>query len=554
MNYFQYGSLEEADENNPIFIIPVEFTMSDETYTPRVISTGTDANEVHEDSQSATQYPRTYVFPCNGGIIRLIDTPGIGDTRGPDKDRENYQRILNHIASLDMLHGICILLQPSNARLSVMMDYCLKGLFANLHRDACRVICFCFTSCRSTNYMIGDTVTPLSVLLKEQKMEGCLIDKKTIYCFDNEAVRFLAAVKQEMNLGEMERIASSESWNRATTEYERLLKHFCSVKPHLVKNTLSVNDARYTILSLTKPLANICMTVEKTRRGIEVQKRNLADRKAAKDEHEKHMYMPQFKMKTVPLRRPRLVCTSEKCREYTTDISNMNTTVYRCSTEAEKTNTLRSILETSKRCDRCGCKADEHEVQTYEVEIFECKKINKAVQRCVTSEEVEIKLNENHLQKLEALGAELDAEHRQIFEASRKFARFLKLNAIAPYNSTLKRYLAYIISTNAGTKRAEDLESVGDRCDEEANTLEELIAGTEDDGDVTPREVGLLIKGLYSLRQVGNMIRGSATVAESVDLNVTKANEIVFFLKSREFLSELFKAMLCENTLCTTTL
>ena len=169
-NYLSFDTLEEAELTSEIICpVPLSFTLTDDNFQQKVVSFGADANENPQKDQSCTQFPRTYCFSFNGVAIRLIDTPGIGDTRGVEQDRENFNNILKHIATFDKLHGICILLKPNNARLNVTFQYCIKQLLTNLHKDASQNIVFCFTNSRSTFYMPGDTIPALQKLLDKKR-------------------------------------------------------------------------------------------------------------------------------------------------------------------------------------------------------------------------------------------------------------------------------------------------------------------------------------------------------------------------------------------------
>ena len=166
-NYLMFATLEEAEENEMVSLIPTSFTMIDENYERKEVKIGHDKDECFTEGESATQHPKTYSFKTNdeSKYLRLIDTPGIGDTRGAEQDKINFQNTLRHIAELDVLHGICILLKPNNSRLTVMFNYCIKELMAKLHVDACRNIVFCFTNCRGTFYKPGDTYAPLKKIM-----------------------------------------------------------------------------------------------------------------------------------------------------------------------------------------------------------------------------------------------------------------------------------------------------------------------------------------------------------------------------------------------------
>ena len=126
--------------------------------------------------------------------MRIIDTPDIGDTRGMKQDKENVQNVLDHLATLDFLHGICILLKPNNARLDIMFEYCIKGLLKYLHVDTCQNI-VCITNFGATFYRPGDTLPLLRVLLADSNAD-IPMNEDTCYCIDSEGLRCLAAIRQ----------------------------------------------------------------------------------------------------------------------------------------------------------------------------------------------------------------------------------------------------------------------------------------------------------------------------------------------------------------------
>jgi len=243
-NYISYSTLSEAENSKSVCLIPTKFTMTNENYEEVDIKTGTDKNEDQQDGQSSTQMPKSYVFRRGNIHVRIIDTPGIGDTRGIDHDRINLQNIMTHLSHLDEINGICLLLKPNNARLTVMFEFCIKELLTHLHRDACKNIVFCFTNARSTFYKPGDTLPALRQLIRRSPDIDLRLCSETIYCIDNESVRFLAALKQGIKFGEEEKKNYSTSWKISVKETEKLIEYISSLQPHKVKNTLSLNDAR----------------------------------------------------------------------------------------------------------------------------------------------------------------------------------------------------------------------------------------------------------------------------------------------------------------------
>ena len=156
---------------------------------------GKDSNEELKDGQSATQFPREYTFETETTRYHLIDTPGIGDSRGIQKDRENFDNILAFLTYYAKINAVVVLLKPNSSRLTIAFKFCVLELLKHLHKSLLRNIIFAFTNSRGTFYRPGDTLPVLKELLKEKKIDITL-SPKTYFCFDNEAFRYyLISVK-----------------------------------------------------------------------------------------------------------------------------------------------------------------------------------------------------------------------------------------------------------------------------------------------------------------------------------------------------------------------
>lgn len=258
INFLTYESISEAKAGGLCTLIPSHFTAFDENYMSAVVRTGFSENEMYEVGHSATQHSRVYKFQIGNEIIRLIDTPGIGDTRGIEQDKENFEDILQTIANIDELHGICILQMPNNARIDVVFRFCIKELLTNLHRDASKNIVFCFTNTRGTSYRPGETMPALQALLQENPSMNFELNKQTVYCFDSEAYRFLATILNDPPLQvEADYDNAEKSWNKSMAETKRMLAYINSLKPHETTRTLDITHARELVLNLTRPLGDI---------------------------------------------------------------------------------------------------------------------------------------------------------------------------------------------------------------------------------------------------------------------------------------------------------
>jgi hypothetical protein len=160
VNYLTYDSLESALHSDLQWLIPCSFTTqakdascNEGRFVQRMVKIGSSPEERDgAQGQSATQQTSVYTIDIKNTRVRLIDTPGIGDTRGLDQDNKNMANILRVLRTYKTLHGVMILLKPNAARLTVMFRFCIKQLLTHLHKNAAKNIVFGFTNTRGSNY------------------------------------------------------------------------------------------------------------------------------------------------------------------------------------------------------------------------------------------------------------------------------------------------------------------------------------------------------------------------------------------------------------------
>lgn len=219
VNYLSFDTLKLSKNGKPVILIPSKFVITDENLQEREIEFGNDKNENKMVGESATQESKCYVFSLQGNkhLLRLIDTPGIGDTRGIDQDKINCDNILAMLGKYDDLHGICILLKPNNARVTAQFSFCINQLLTHLEKSASKNIVFVFTNSRSTFYRPGDTLPALRKILtdisKKPPYVNIELSEKNTFCLDNEAFRFLMAVQKEIKFKDDEEQQFSLSWD-----------------------------------------------------------------------------------------------------------------------------------------------------------------------------------------------------------------------------------------------------------------------------------------------------------------------------------------------------
>lgn len=335
LNYLAHQTLDEAIEAESLpWIIPFAFrtysTDDNGDFVDLKVEVGFDENGDEHGSPSkkvgvqeqdgtsggsATQTTVVHRVQIDNRLIRLIDTPGIGDTRGLSKDKENLADILSVLRTYKKLHGILILLKPNEQRLDLILKFCIQELLTHLHRDAAKNIAFGFTNTRGTNYAPGDSFDPLRQLLSRFDDVNIPLRKQTVYCFDSESFRFLAAQKMQGKIvGCLDE--NRASWEYSVAESRRLLDHFRNLPPHNVTSTVNLYETRHRIVALTRPMAAIA---EAIRSSILVNEDNINDLKQNAKKQEDLEKLLKIQVKTLQAKAmdlPRTTCSHPDCTSH----------------------------------------------------------------------------------------------------------------------------------------------------------------------------------------------------------------------------------------------
>ncbi|XP_054152484.1 uncharacterized protein LOC128951256 [Oppia nitens] len=473
-NYLSYDTLEQAVNGDPVCLIPTQFLISDADYNQTLITYGqVDENEsCNVEGESVTRGCVTYCFTHDCHTIRLIDTPGVGDTRGLDQDKDNLDCILRFIAQYDVLHLICILMRPNQERLTPGFEYCFRELLRHLQKDASKNMVFLFSNTRATGYKPGTTRALLSRMLatiESQSPDVCLtLDKHTMYCVDNEPFKYLCAVKQGINFEEQDVIVNTTSWDNSVKECLRLFNYLYNgrtgnqgLTPHPIQNTLSINETRRLIVALVKPLFQI----------INIIKHNLCV----------------------------LELTQVEIKNYQGDIDKLNHENIRMGYWKQL------VLKPVSRLFRSKFNS----VKEIMDRVFRIKCDQKDRKLLVREYDIKIEQNKN--------------EHAKILKSITIFEAFLNHNAITSYSDTFEEYVRQQIDK----LRLSDYDDTGANDDDDKRTAiatmydilkqyneqKQLLGyhikmSTNDCADrFTLESVDREIRGLYYLQETGNEIK-----------------------------------------------
>ncbi|KAJ4248770.1 hypothetical protein NW762_012608 [Fusarium torreyae] len=541
INYLSHESIDDALNAEDLkWVIPCSFqtqTVVSGRFVEKDIKIGSTQSEKDgSGGQSATQSTEVYTVDIGKTRVRLIDTPGIGDTRGVDQDNSNMNDILAVLRTYNNLHGVLILLKPNAARLTVMFRFCIKQLLTHLHRNAADNIIFGFTNTRGSNYKPGDTFKPLNTLLSENKEVNIGLFENNVYCFDSESFRYLAAKRKGIDIGHLE--DNRRSWEYSVGECERLVKHCQSITPHQVRSTLNLNETRNTIQRLTEPMAVIA---EKIQVSIDLNRdaiKELQEFELTRQELEKCLFVQKETLTSEKVASPQTVCTHNDCVEIRTDFEGKTetaTTIFKtvCHDNCFLMSVDRgrkghpdlqncwAICETGM-CKLCGHSWMDHMHIYFKYVPMTYRRRDEATAKDLIKNASKIQLKEEAIRMKGEAIEEYKLEYRQIQEAAVQFGFFLKRHAITPYNDATLEYIDMLIDqekkkmkAGASDERRKKLETDKAEHLHKVRAIEKAIEQGDKSKLLDDEGVAQLIQSLYGLPHYGNDIQTNVNIQES---------------------------------------
>ena len=407
---------------------------------------------------------------------------------------------------------------------------------------------FCFTNARGSFYKPGDTLPPLKKLLQENPNVEIQLNQDNVYCMDNEPFRFLCALHHGIKFDDNNMKNFSASWDKSVSETNRMFDRIATLEPHRLADTISLNEARKIIVTLTKPMAEISRNIQRNLEVVEDKTKEIEECKSSLAELQQKRKIPIIVLVPKQLGYPRTVCTSSHCvRYHTIPETKLTTTDYishchpQCNLEGvvverypnpelQRCGAMNEFL----KCKKCGCGWNKHMHITYENEetIENC--IDQTTQKRIESKQSVKEAKEVIIQGLNRRGSMLKKEQQFITEASAKFGRFLKTNAIAPYNDAMADYLDTLIrqereKVDAGgdgqtLDRMRDMQRA---YKEEINILEQSMNSKGDDSNILrTQDVEELVEKLYKLPINGPTMRKTFEVAKAGNSKMVASNEV----------------------------
>ncbi|XP_077075324.1 uncharacterized protein LOC143726245 [Siphateles boraxobius] len=190
-----------------------------------------DRTSVHSQTSIITVYG---FYPQESQTdLTIIDTPGYGDTRGHDLDKqiaESFLSLCKSAEGINEINAVCLVIMAHQNRLSGRQQYIFDAVQSLFGRDIAENIVLLFTH--------SNGARPKNALtaVKEAKIKCAVNDKnQQFFLFDN--CQSEPADEDDENIKE-------QSWNLSFRGMEGLFKFLDTIKPKSLKMSQDVVQQR----------------------------------------------------------------------------------------------------------------------------------------------------------------------------------------------------------------------------------------------------------------------------------------------------------------------
>ncbi|KAK9880702.1 hypothetical protein WA026_013028 [Henosepilachna vigintioctopunctata] len=380
----------------------------------------------------------------------------------------------------------------------------------------------------------------------------CLIDtpgKENIFCLDNEAFRYLAAIANGVQFTQRERQYFAESWEKSAEESWRMIFRIIGddknkpLEPHQVEHTICVNEARNVINQLKQPMADITHLIQDKLRVLQKQTKMLELDNLDIQDLRKLLVIPIIDIEVFELPQPVTVCTSSNCAKIY-EVRDVKKWHYeqRCHNPCYLENIPKEMIgapelvncaamDGSKKCKHCGCDYSTHMHIYYESKTVDKTIENDNVKQEINSKEELMKEKKKVIAEIKQMKLELELEHKTIIHYIAQFANSLQHNAISPYNDVYRQYIEYLIDREKSNGDFADKEHISylvhsqKEYDEAKKIFDNALNMKIHDGTsiLTPEAVKASVNELFKLKHTGAKIR-----ALYLSQNISRNSEHIY--------------------------
>ena len=175
--------------------------------------------------ESKTFGARMYDTVLNDIEIGITDTPGFGDSRGIEQDKENVKAIMDALEIEEYLTCICLVISGRECRMSATLRYVLTEISTILPKDALKNVIVLFTN----------TDDPLKLTFDLDTLDqffGRTFDVGETFFLEN-AYCYMEKAKEALKKGKLKEKMITEGVTKAFKDTGEVLKKLCKAMSKL---------------------------------------------------------------------------------------------------------------------------------------------------------------------------------------------------------------------------------------------------------------------------------------------------------------------------------
>uniref|UniRef100_A0A914NXE7 AIG1-type G domain-containing protein n=1 Tax=Panagrolaimus davidi TaxID=227884 RepID=A0A914NXE7_9BILA len=217
--------------------LPISFQLQTQDLKNITIEAGPEnENErFNAGGQSITQKTQVYEIFCEKNEkLNIVDTPGLGDSRGSDQDLQNVEYIKEAIIEIEELHAICFVMPSNISKLTTHFEVIMRDLLSLFPKTALKNVFFFFTYANLSFFAIGDTVKPLEEFIKNFKETNNAeipFGPENVFCVDSEAFMYRLATENGYKYQHRTEDSFRESWDKSKESINKFLQKLKTVEP-----------------------------------------------------------------------------------------------------------------------------------------------------------------------------------------------------------------------------------------------------------------------------------------------------------------------------------
>jgi GTPase SAR1 family protein len=419
------------------------------------------SDDVHGGQmRSQTQRCSEYTFETKEYRLTLVDTPGIGDTRGVDQDRMNAEKIAKQVASMGSFDVIILMYKGDDARKDLSVKYIISELQSMMPKDFKSNLIIAFS------HVSNPSQIPGIKSLQEMGIEVTKIIAMNNDCYIPPDL-FPAGGSEDADSKAMRMQIAENDWNRGIKQIGKLIDYIKNIQSGMqALDGKKMDNLRVSKIELGEKVARI-MSLYSDRvrmvKDISEQEKELGYTRQAMDIENNRIEIigkpREVQVKTTEVvevmeERDYIVVWCKICKNYCEKLEYSKEGMNFLQTELNKNQNYRTICN-FKHKEECRHLLSAHDlrIERYSVkvpkqkevirkEIHQDKQINQTAMK--KKEELDMKIKNlseligSNKQKLQSLSTNIRSLMKEIITEHRAIVKESMLGPSDPLESILE--------------------------------------------------------------------------------------------------------------------